>query len=108
MYRRRIHQMLSLLIEQHRGGQFLEERALEAAGTGESINALFPQELGHVIRTNAVSIFHALHLNFVSDRIASYAMHGAGAIVLVNVMRIPCVGRIITIGRTSIRWPGAS
>jgi hypothetical protein len=76
--------------------------------TGESINALFPQELGHVIPTNAVSIFHALPLNFVSDWIASYTVHGAGAIVLVNVMRIPCFGRRMTIGRASISWPGAS
>jgi hypothetical protein len=42
------------------------------------------------------------------DRIASYAMHGAGATVLVNVMRIPCFGRRMTIGRASIIWPGAN
>jgi hypothetical protein len=66
------------------------------------------QKLGHVIPTNAVSMFHALQLNFVSGRIASYAMHGAGAIVLVNVMRIPCFGRRMTIGRASIIWPGAN
>ena len=65
-------------------------------------------KLGHVIPTNAVSMFHALQLNFVSDRIASYAMHGAGAMVLVNVIRIPCFGRRMTIGRASISWPGAS
>jgi hypothetical protein len=66
------------------------------------------QKLGHVIPTNAVSMFHALQLKFVSDRIASYAMHGAGATVLVNVMRIPCFGRRMTIGRASIIWPGAN
>jgi hypothetical protein len=37
-----------------------------------------------------------------------YAMHGARAMVLVNVMRIPCFGRRMTIGRASIVWPGAS
>jgi hypothetical protein len=52
--------------------------------------------------------FHTLQLKFGSDRIASYAMHGAGAMVLVNVMRIPCFGRRMTIGRASISWPGAS
>jgi hypothetical protein len=66
------------------------------------------QKLGHVIPTNAFSMFHALQLKFVSDRIASYAMHRAGAMVLVNVMRIPCFGRRITIGRASIIWPGAN
>jgi hypothetical protein len=55
-----------------------------------------------------VSMFHALQLRFVTDRIASYAMHGEGAMVLVNVMRIPCFGRRMTIGRASIIWPGAS
>ena len=43
-----------------------------------------------------------------SDRIAIYAVHGAGAMVLVNVMRIPCFGRRMTIGRASIIWPGAN
>jgi hypothetical protein len=52
--------------------------------------------------------FHALQLKFVSGRIVSYAMHGAGAMVLVNVMRIPCFGRRMTIGRASIIWPGAN
>ena len=66
------------------------------------------QKLGHVDPTNAVSMFHALQLNFFIDRIASYAMHGAGAMTLVNVMRIPCFGRRMTIGRASIIWPGAS
>ena len=66
------------------------------------------QKLGHVIPTNAVSMFHALQLKFVSDRIVPYAMHGAGAMVLVNVMRIPCFGRRMTIGRASIIWPGAN
>jgi hypothetical protein len=66
------------------------------------------QKLGHAIPTNAVSMFHALQLKFVSDRIASYAMHGADAMVLVNVMRIPCFGRRMIIGRASISWPGAS
>jgi hypothetical protein len=47
-------------------------------------------------------------VNLVSDRVASYAMHGAGAIVLVNVMRIPCFGRRMTIGRASIVWPGTN
>jgi hypothetical protein len=51
---------------------------------------------------------HALQLKCVSDRIASYAMHGAGATVLVNIMRIPCFGRRMTIGRASIIWPGAN
>jgi hypothetical protein len=66
------------------------------------------QKLGHVIPTNAVSMFHALQLKFVSDRIASYAMHGTCAMVLVKVMRIPCFGRRMTIGRASIIWPGAN
>ena len=66
------------------------------------------QKLGHVIPTNTVSMFNALQLKFVSDRIASYAMHGAGATVLVNVMRIPYFGRRMTIGRASIIWPGAN
>jgi|SRR5580700_5690528 hypothetical protein len=57
---------------------------------------------------SAGPMFHALQLKFVSDRIASYAMHGAGAMVLVNVMRIPCFGRRMTIGRASIIWPGAN
>ena len=35
-------------------------------------------------------------------RIASYAIHGADVMVLVNVIRIPCFGRRITIGRASI------
>jgi hypothetical protein len=39
---------------------------------------------------------------------ASYAMHRAGAMVLVNVMRIPCFGRSMTIGRGSMVWPGVS
>ena len=58
--------------------------------------------------TNAVSMLHALQPKFVSDRIASYTMHGTGAMVLVNVMRIPCFGRRMTIGRASIIWPGAN
>jgi hypothetical protein len=66
------------------------------------------QKLGPVTPTNAVSMFHALQLKFVSDQIASYAMHGADATVLVNVMRIPCFGRRMTIGRASISCPGAS
>jgi len=53
-------------------------------------------------------MFHALQLKFVFDRIASHAMDGAGAMVLVNVMRIPCFGRRMTIGRASIIWPGAN
>ena len=52
--------------------------------------------------------FTVYNFKFVSDRIASYAMHRAGAMVLVNVMRIPCFGRRMTIGRASIVWPGAS
>ena len=44
----------------------------------------------------------------VSDRIASYAMQEADAMVFVKVMRIPCFGRRMTIGRASISWPGAS
>ena len=58
--------------------------------------------------TTGVSMIHALQLKFVCDRIASYAMHGAGAMVLVNVMRIPCFGRRMTIGRASIIWPGTN
>jgi len=58
--------------------------------------------------TNAVSMFDALQLKFVSDRIAIYVMHGAGATVLVNVIRIPSFGRRMTIGRASIVWPGAN
>jgi hypothetical protein len=53
-------------------------------------------------------MIQALQLKFVPDRIASYAMQRAGAMVLVNVMRIPCFGRRMTIGRASIVWPGAS
>ena len=53
-------------------------------------------------------MFHALQLKFVSDRNASYAVHEAGATVLVNVMRIPCFGRRMTIGRASIICPGAN
>jgi len=53
-------------------------------------------------------MFQALQLKFVPDPIASFAMQGAGAVVLVNVMRIPCLGRRMTIGRASIVWPGAS
>jgi hypothetical protein len=52
--------------------------------------------------------FCALQLKFVPTRMASYATQGAGAVVLVNVMRIPCFGRRITIGRASIIWPGAN
>lgn len=33
---------------------------------------------------------------------------GSCAITLVKVMRIPCLGRSITIGRASIVWPGVS
>jgi hypothetical protein len=39
---------------------------------------------------------------------ASYATHGVGAMVLVNVMRIPFFGRRMTIGRASIIWPAAN
>jgi hypothetical protein len=42
------------------------------------------------------------------DTTTSYAMQEADAMVLVNVMRIPCFGRRMTIGRASICWPGAS
>jgi hypothetical protein len=42
------------------------------------------------------------------DTAASDAMREADAMVLVNVMRIPCFGRRMTIGRASIVWPGAS
>ena len=55
-----------------------------------------------------ITMFHALPLKFVFDRIVSYAMHGAGAMVFVNLMRIPCFGRRMTIGRASIIWPGAN
>jgi transposase InsO family protein len=61
----------------------------------------FLEEFNHLL-------FHGLQLKFVSDRIASYAMHGVDAAVLVNVMRIPCLGRRMTIGRASIIWPGAN
>jgi hypothetical protein len=74
---------------------------LNAAGSGMPLGS--PRQ-----PTNAVSMFHALQLKFVSDRIASYAMQEADAMVLVNVMRIPCFGRRMTIGRASISWPGAS
>ena len=47
--------------------------------------------------TTAVSLF-----------CASYATHGAGVMVFVNVMRIPCFGRRMTIGRASIVCPGAN
>ena len=57
---------------------------------------------------DVVVSFCALQLKFVRARIASYATQGAGAVVLVNVMRIPCFGRRITIGRASIIWPGAN
>jgi hypothetical protein len=40
--------------------------------------------------------------------ITSHAMQGAGVVVFVNVMRIPCLGRRMTIGRASIDWPGAN
>jgi hypothetical protein len=52
--------------------------------------------------------FSALELKSIPDRIASHATHGAGAMVLVNVIRIPCFGRKMTIGRASITWPGAN
>jgi hypothetical protein len=55
-----------------------------------------------------VGSFCTLQLKFVPARIASYATQGAGALVLANVMRIPCFGRRITIGRASIIWPGAN
>jgi hypothetical protein len=35
-------------------------------------------------------------------RITSYAIHEADVMVLVNVIRIPCFGRRMTIGRASI------
>ena len=50
----------------------------------------------------------AVLLKSVPARIASYATQGAGAMVLVNVMRIPCFGRRMTIGRASIVCPGAN
>jgi len=58
--------------------------------------------------SNAVSTFCALQRKSVAARIASYATRGVGAMVLVNVMRIPCFGRRMTIGRASIVWPGAN
>jgi hypothetical protein len=63
---------------------------------------------GSDFSTAAVSMFCALQLKSVLARNASYAMHGAGAVVLVNIMRIPCFGRRMTIGRASIIWPGAN
>jgi hypothetical protein len=68
--------------------------------------AICLKQLQGINETNTVSMLHALQRKFVSDRIASYAMQGAT--VLVNVMRIPCFGRRMTIGRASIVWPGAS
>jgi hypothetical protein len=47
-------------------------------------------------------------LKLASYRIASCAMQRADAIVFLNVMRIPCFGRRMTIGRASIVWSGAS
>ena len=66
------------------------------------------QKLGHVIPMQAMSMILALQLKFGSQRITSYAMQRAGVMVLVNVMRIPCFGRRMTIGRASIVWPGAN
>jgi hypothetical protein len=63
---------------------------------------------GSGFSTIAVSMFCGLQLKSVPARIASYATHGAGAMVLVNVMRIPCFGRRMTIGRASMVCPGAS
>ena len=48
------------------------------------------------------SMFSALQLKSIPARSASHATHGVGAMVLVNVMRIPCFGRKMTIGRASI------
>jgi hypothetical protein len=44
----------------------------------------------------------------LADSAASDAMREGDAMVLVNVMRIPCFGRRMTIGRASIVWPGAN
>ncbi len=44
----------------------------------------------------------------LADSAASFAMRGAEATVFVNVMRIPCFGRRMTMGRASIVWPGAN
>ncbi len=52
--------------------------------------------------------YNLLELKFDSDWISSYAMQRAGAMVFVNVMRIPCFGRRMTMGRASIVWPGAN
>jgi len=56
-----------------------------------------------ILRERACDRFCAYNFRFSPDR--AYAMHGAGAMVLVNIMRIPCFGRRITIGRASIVWP---
>jgi hypothetical protein len=56
----------------------------------------------------ASACFTPYKLKFVSERIASYAIHEAGATVLVNFMRIPCFGRRMTIGRASMIWSGAN
>jgi hypothetical protein len=50
----------------------------------------------------------ASQLKSVPAGIASYATHGAGVMILVNVMRIPCFGRRMTIGRASMVCPGAN
>jgi hypothetical protein len=39
---------------------------------------------------------------------ASYATQEEGVTALVNIIRIPCFGRRMTIGRASIVWPGAN
>ena len=83
-------------------GRLLRTHALPPGAHADNSNN------GTGFPTNTFLMFHALQLMFVFSRIASYATHGAGAMVLVNVMRIPCFGRRMTIGRASIIWPGAN
>ncbi len=57
---------------------------------------------------NAFQMSNPYNLFFVAELIAPYATQGAVAMALVNVMRIPCFGRRMTMGRASIIWPGAN
>ena len=63
------------------------------------VDGLLEQDVGLELPEN---LFSRLSLQRVDKVRADDAM------VLVNVMRIPCLGRRMTIGRASIVWPGAS
>ncbi len=54
------------------------------------------------------SRFQALRVKCDSEGRLSCARRGAGATALVKVMRIPYLGRRMTMGRASMLWPGAS